>query len=132
MKINIKVYIENNDEKIVFDCNAIYLKDKNIIKYQEKDKTNVTLNIKDNILIRENKEIYMQYKFIKNKSSKNKVLIKELNKEIEEYDINDLIKEQLEVVINTLELINREDCYEVKYELVDNHDTFVYKVIMEV
>ena len=119
MKINIKVYIENNDEKIVFDCNAIYLKDKNIIKYQEKDKTNVTLNIKDNILIRENKEIYMQYKFIKNKSSKNKVLIKELNKEIE-------------VVINTLELINREDCYEVKYELVDNHDTFVYKVIMEV
>ena len=47
------------------------------------------------------------------------MLIKELNKEIE-------------VVINTLELINREDCYEVKYELVDNHDTFVYKVIMEV
>ena len=119
MKTNIKVFIQNNEEKLSFKYPAIYIKNKNIIKYQEKDKTNVTLDTKNNILIRENNNIYMEYIFKKNKISNNKLIIKDLNKE-------------LKLKLKTHEIINKDKLYKVKYEIIENNENFVYEVVMEV
>lgn len=118
MIVRIKVNIKNEEQNIENYYKAIYIVDKKIIKYQEKDKTNVTLNINDNILVRENNKIYMQYRFIKNKITKNQLRLKDSNQEI----IIDL---------KTLNLKKENNNFEVKYKLLGSNDIFLYKVIWE-
>lgn len=118
VKTKIKVTIKNKEENLINMYNAIYIEDKKIIKYQETDKTNVTLNIKDNILVRENNKIYMQYTFIKNKVTKNRLRLKEISQSI----IMDL---------KTINIKKEKKNFEVKYKLLDSNDIFTYKVIVE-
>lgn len=118
MIVKIKVNIKNKEKNLENIYNAIYIEDKLIIKYQETDKTNVTLNIKDNILVRENNKIYMQYKFIKNKVTKNQLRLKEIDQE-------------LIIDLKTINLKKENNNFEVKYKLLDSNDIFIYKIRME-
>ena len=118
MRKNIEVYIKNNDKKKISNYKAIYLKDKQVLKYQEDDKTNVTLNLKDNILIRENNEIYMKYIFIKNNITESNILIKDLDKNIN-------------IKIKTNKILKQDKIYELEYEIIESNEKFIYKVKME-
>ena len=118
MKIKVRVLIENSNIKEEFIYKAIYLYDKDIIKYQEKDKTNVTLNRKDNILIRENNNIYMEYKFNKEHTTDGILLLKDIDKEFL-------------LIIKTLLLEKSDNKYKVQYKLVETKDIFTYTVEVE-
>lgn len=78
-KINIKVKV--NDEIANF-YKAIYQEEKSLLTYRDENNTLVKFNYKEHILIRENEEIKMEYKFIKNANSIGKIFIKDLNKDI--------------------------------------------------
>lgn len=118
MKIKIKVKIKNNEQNLKNIYTAIYQKDKEIIKYQELDKTKVTLNIKDNILIRENNFMYMKYIFLNNNISIGDILLKDINKSVK-------------VNIKTKKIIKNSNKFLVKYELLDGNEAFEYELIKE-
>jgi hypothetical protein len=86
--------------------------EENIIKYEESDNTTVTLNTKDNILIRENQSLLMTFKFDENEITENKMFIKEVNQE-------------LIIMIKTQNIICKKNYYKVEYEIIDN-DKFKY------
>ncbi|MBQ2639656.1 MAG: hypothetical protein IJF92_02720 [Bacilli bacterium] len=110
-KIKIKTSLKNDIEEIKEQTNAKLDKDK--ISYYEKSKTKVIYNYKNNVLTRDNNEINMIYTFNKNKETTGKILIKELNKE-------------LNVKIKTEELKQKDHNLEVKF-IVENQ-TFIYKI----
>ena len=118
MKIKVKVTIENKDMKEQSVYNAIYIKEKDIIKYQEKDKTSVTLHKKDNILIRENKDIYMEYPFDESHTTDGILRLKDMDKEFL-------------LILKTQSLVNKENLYKVEYKLVETKDVFTYTVEVE-
>ena len=109
-KINIKVTIENDDQKQQITTNAI-IQD-NILKYKEENNTIVKFNYLNNNLIRENNDIYMDYKFKKG-ISKNKLLLKKYNKE-------------LIIDINTTKIEKTENDIEIDY--IIEKDEFKYKI----
>lgn len=118
MKIKVKVTIENNDGKDEQIYNAIYIKEKDIIKYKENDKTNVTLNKKDNILIRENDVMYMEYHFEKNHVTDGILVLKDIDKEFL-------------LITKTISINNKENFYKVSYKLVETKDIFTYTLEVE-
>lgn len=79
-----------------------------IITYNESNEllTEVKLNLKDKILTRENKDYYLEYKFIENEETENEIKLKELNQSISlkiktsKFDIND---NQLEIIYTILD-----------------------------
>lgn len=118
MKIKIKVKIKNKDQLLKNTYNAIYIKEQECIKYQETDKTKVTLNKKDNILIRENNFMYMKYIFLNNNISIGDILLKDINKSVK-------------VNIKTKKIIKNSNKFLVKYELLDSNESFEYEIVME-
>ena len=77
-KIKIKVTVTNSEGINIYSSNAIILD--NIIKYKENDNTTVIYNYSKNELIRDNKDLKMNYIFDKDKKTIGKIEIKELNK----------------------------------------------------
>lgn len=78
-KENCKVTISssNNIDKNTYLINHDI--NKKIIFYTEKDKTITTYNYKDNVLIRDNEKMHLQYNFKINEKTTNIINIKELN-----------------------------------------------------
>jgi len=109
-KIKIIATLESSETNIENISNGT--KEDNIIKYEEPDSTVVTLNTKDNILIRENQSLLMTFRFDENEITENKMSIKELNQE-------------LIIMIKTVSIICKENYYKVEYEIIDN-DKFKY------
>ena len=95
-KRKIKATIENNDNKVLTSTTAIY--QDNIIKYKEEDGTIVTYNYHKHRLIRENKELKIEYIFLEEKKTKGLLFIKELKKTM---NINLKTKKIEEEKINT-------------------------------
>lgn len=109
-KVKIKVSVNDDIEK---EYNAIYLEKEKLLTYKEEDNTLVKFNYKDNILIRENDSIFMQYKFVNKKTSKNKIFIKDL-------------KQYLDITLFTKSILVKDNIINITYVIEDN--LFNYKI----
>lgn len=110
-KVRIKVDINNSEENNSKEIDAIISNNK--LKYKEDDKTTVVYSYLENILIRENNELRMNYFFDLKKESTGNIYIKELNK-------------KLEVKIKTTKLKIDNNNIEISFIVEDNK--FNYKV----
>ncbi|MBQ6135211.1 MAG: hypothetical protein IJI60_02725 [Bacilli bacterium] len=79
-KIKIRVSIIQEEKETKEEVNAIY--QDNIFKYQEDKKTKVILDLNQNILLRENKELKMKYIFQEKEETDGIIESKELGKKI--------------------------------------------------
>ena len=80
-KIKIRVSICNSQNKNEYETNGIIQDD--ILKYKEPNKTTVLYNYKEDILIRENKELKMNYILKKKQHDKqNFLFLKDLQKKL--------------------------------------------------
>lgn len=102
-KKKINVYTNMNNHMDNFSINAII--DNNVIKYIDSDYNKFVINLKNNILIKENKDFVIEIDFMNN-------LIKILMKEY---------KMEFEKEIRTLELSYHNNIYYVKYKLIDEN-----------
>lgn len=105
------VTVNNNSNEV----NITIYEDKNYLYYVDNDKEK-TVNIydyKNNILKRDNKEIYLELKFELNKKTKGVMEIKELNKKID-----------LDIETKMLSITDK--LIEIKYML--NDEEFLYKI----
>ena len=118
MKKTIKVKIENRDIKLDNKYKAIYIPDSKTIKYKEGTKTNVTLDLENNILIRENNDIYMEYIFEEDKVTDGVLKLKKDNKDFV-------------LLTKTIKLEKQDNYFKVKYKLVETKEVFVYTVEVE-
>ena len=80
-KIKLKVLIKSNDNNTEFETMAIL--QENLIKYKETDETTVVFDCNNLILTRENNELRMEYRFNEERPTTGKILVKDLNKELE-------------------------------------------------
>lgn len=82
MRKKVRITTISNDHEVRYDTKAIV--HDNSIVYIEKDgkKTKTYFNYDKNQLIRENKEMSMQYTFDKNKKTTGQILVYELQKSV--------------------------------------------------
>ncbi len=109
-KVKIKVSVNDDIEK---EYNAIYREKEKLLTYKEEDNTLVKFNYKDNVLIRENDSLFMQYKFVNKKTSKNKIFIKDL-------------KQYLDITLFTKSILVKDNIINITYVIEDN--LFNYKI----
>lgn len=104
--LNLNVKLISKLENIDYTLKGKYNKEKEEITYYEQDELNtkVKFNYENNMLIRENKNLYLEYKFINNEETKGKIYIKELNK-------------QYEILINTKSIKRDKNNIEIEYIL---------------
>ncbi len=107
----IKVRIQNPEEDLAIETNAI-IQDERIL-YQEPDQTKTQYSFKNNILVRENKDIRMEYTFIKKKTTEGIIYLKDYNKEIR-------------ILINTKKIDKKDNNIKIQYK-VDNNE-FIYEI----
>ena len=88
-----------------------------IITYNESNEllTEVKLNLKDKILTRENKDYYLEYKFIENEETENEINLKELN-------------QILTMRIKTDKFEIEENKVEITYTILDSNEKVTYIV----
>ncbi|MBP5678589.1 MAG: hypothetical protein J6X28_02015 [Bacilli bacterium] len=79
-KIHIKVTIKNEEEDTSYETQAILQEE--CLKYKENQETTVQYQYDHNILIRENKELKMEYTFNLLKPTQGTIQIKELGEAV--------------------------------------------------
>lgn len=112
MKVNIKTKLLSQNKKdnytIIGNLND------NKLFYKE-DNTNVTFDLKNNILIRDNESIYMEYKFKKKETTNNYILIKELSDKV-----------YMNIITNLLE--KGKGYIRIEYKIIESEETFYYEI----
>lgn len=111
-KLNIKAIITLTDQTLTE--NTIGSIESGIISYKENNNTYVYLDINRHELIRENDELTMKYFFKEKATTKGKILIKELNQNIE-----------LDIKTTKIE----KDDHKYKVEYMVEEETFAYEVV---
>ena len=106
-KIKAHITIRSNEDKINYDVNCIYQEDLNKITYKEPDNTTTTYDYNENILIRNNDNLTMNYKFIKDEETTGNIYIKDLNK-------------SMDILIKTKNLVQDKKNIEIEYIIEDN------------
>ena len=101
-----KIKVIINEEELVTESTIT----NDIIKYQEENGTNTTLDLNNNTLVRENNDIYMKYDFNKKTGT---LEVKELNK-------------VLDLKINNVHIYRDEKVTEIKYNI--DEEEFIYRV----
>lgn len=116
-KRKINIILITSDKKEEYKLLGEYNSEKNIISYQESGDllTEVVLDLNQNILIRENKDYYLQYKFIENEETENEMKLKDLNQSIK----LKIKTEKFNVTNNKIEII---------YTLLDSNETINYQI----
>lgn len=109
--IHVKFSDITNSKNDVFDTNAII--DNNMIKYVDNTKTKVSLNYKDDILIRENSDYIFNIDFNKNIID---ITLKKFNK-------------MFSKDIKTLLIKKDNKSYIVRYKLVDEEVINEYEIL---
>lgn len=79
-KLNILVKVKSDDSNTEYTTPAIFADE--VIKYKSKDNTLEIFDYKNNILIRENNKLRMEYIFDIDKKTLGTIYIKELNNEM--------------------------------------------------
>ena len=106
-----KISIITNKEKLTYEVNIEIKNDKINYKENNAELTNVLYDKTSRILIRDNKEIYMEYDFNMNKAS---IYIKDLKKEIN-------------LELRTKNIVESDKLIDIEY-LLDNE---VYRYIID-
>lgn len=111
----LKITLKTADNYIDNEISGIYDEDREVLKYFERDKTSVVLDLKNKTLIRNNNNIYLKYIFGLEKNTSNLLKVKGLNKE-------------LEIIIKTNKFNVTNNLIEIIYEIVDSKEQFIYKI----
>ena len=106
-----KISLITNKEKLTYEVNIEIKNDKINYKENNAELTNVLYDKTSRILIRDNKEIYMEYDFNMNKAS---IYIKDLKKEIN-------------LSLRTKNIVESDKLIDIEY-LLDNE---VYRYIID-
>lgn len=106
-----KISLITNKEKLTYEVNIEIKNDKINYKENNAELTNVLYDKTSRILIRDNKEIYMEYDFNMNKAS---IYIKDLKKEIN-------------LELRTKNIVESDKLIDIEY-LLDNE---VYRYIID-
>ena len=101
-----KIKVIINEDELITESTIT----NDIIKYQEENGTNTTLDLNNNTLVRENNDIYMKYDFNKKTGT---LEVKELNK-------------VLDLKINNVHIYRDEKVTEIKYNI--DEEEFIYRV----
>ena len=112
---NVLITINSTSNNNSFKTTLTHLKEKKQLYYVDKDKEK-TVNLFDydnNILTRDNENIYLKLKFKKNKITQNKLLIKEMNS-------------TTYISIKTNDIIISENLILLDYNL--NNEHYIYKI----
>ncbi len=113
MKKKAKISLKTAEEVIQYDI-LIELKN-NKINYQEPDslKTNVLLDLNTKVLLRDNKDIYLEYRFLNNDGD---IYVKDLNKNIH-LNLTDVKLEERNTYIKIqYKIDNKEYMYDIDME----------------
>ena len=101
-----KIKVIINEDELITESTIT----NDIIKYQEENGTNTTLDLNNNTLVRENNDIYMKYDFNKKTGT---LEVRELNK-------------VLDLKINNVHIYRDEKVTEIKYNI--DEEEFIYRV----
>lgn len=114
-KVKLNIKLKNKD--IQEEKSLIAVIDNNQIKYIENKDivTEMELDLENDILIRNNKDYTITYKFILDEITINKVLVKELNR-------------GLDLKIKTNKLKKDNNSYKVEYEILDSNEIIEYEL----
>ena len=112
MNKNAKISLKTNDNTIKYDI-LLTIKNNKINYFEKNSDTNVFLSLDEKILIRDNKDIYLEYNFSKNQGV---VFIKELQNNI-----------NINLITNKFNVEN--DKVEIEYQIDD--DRYNYLIEME-
>lgn len=113
MKKKAKISLITKEDKIIYNVEIEIKNDKISYKENNDKLTNVLYDIKNKILIREDKDIYMEYNFNINKAN---VYIKDLKKEVN-------------LLLKTKNIISNNKKINIEY-LLDN-ELYSYVIDME-
>ena len=83
-KRKLMITLITNDTKEEYNLLGEYDEERKIITYRESKSllTEVKLDLKKKTLIRNNNDYYLEYKFIENEETENKIKLKDLNQSI--------------------------------------------------
>lgn len=112
---NVLITINSTSNNNSFKTTLTHLKEKKQLYYVDKDKEK-TVNLFDydnNILMRDNENIYLELKFKRNKITQNKLLIKEINS-------------TTYISIKTNDIIISENLILLDYNIDNEH--YIYKI----
>ena len=118
-KKKLKIVLITNQETNEYNLLGEYDEKNNIIYYNEKSKlvNKMQIDLKNKILIRENKDYLIKYNLLENKETINKINIKELN-------------QYLDIKIKTEKFKITGNKIEIKYILVDSNEKVTYIINM--
>lgn len=111
-KIRLQATLRSSEDENQFETNG-YI-NQNKIHYIEPSGTKVELDIEENILKRNNREMEMEFVFDLKEETESYLFLKEYN-------------QSLTLKIKTSQIIKKKDYYCVEYEIIDN-DCFFYKI----
>lgn len=116
-KRKFNIILITNQEKDEYNLLGEYDQEKGIIYYNESKSllTEVKLNLKDKILIRDNKDYYLEYRFIENKETENKIKLKDLNQSL-------MIKIKTEIFEVS------DNSVKIDYEVLDSNEKISYQI----
>lgn len=114
-KKKLRIAVTSNNSKEDYNVIGIYDKDNEKIEYYENRNlvTSVILDLKNKILIRDNKDYYLEYHLLENQITENKIDIKELNQSM-------ILK------IKTEKFTLLENKVEIFYTLLDSDEIIKY------
>ena len=114
-KRKLRITIIANNSKEEYSVLGIYDIEKQRLEYQENNNliTHVILDLKNRILVRENKDYYLEYQLLENKETENKIDIKEFNQSM----ILKIMTEKFNIKNNKVEII---------YILLDSNEKVQY------
>lgn len=115
LKIKLNIKLKNND--IQEETSLIATLDENEIRYIDNQNivSEMKIDLFNDILTRDNKDYTITYNFKLNEVTDNKVLVKDLNKE-------------LSIKIKTYDLLKDNNKYKVKYEILDSNEIIEYEL----
>lgn len=114
-KFIIKLVTSDNKEE--YSLLGKYDQEKNIIYYQESKEllTDVSLDLNNRMLIRNNRDYYLKYKFQENEETENEIKLKDLNQSIK----LKIKTEKFKITNNKVEII---------YKILDSNETISYQI----
>lgn len=112
-KLNITLITNEKEEE--YNLLGEYDTEKKVITYSESNEllTDVKINLKERVLVRENKDYYLEYRFIENEETENKIKLKELNQSL-----------YLKIITDKFEL--SENKLEIEYTILDSNEKITY------
>ena len=116
-KKKLNIILISKEEVTEYNLLGEYDEENNIIYYNENNNlvTKMKLDLKNKELTRENKDYYLEYKFIENEETENKMVLKELDKNI----FINIKTDKFKLEENKLEII---------YTILDSDEQVTYKV----